>query len=29
MHKDLDFAENFIFSDLYSTNFMKNAGLRL
>jgi hypothetical protein len=28
MHKDLDFAENFIFSDLYSTNFMKNAGLK-
>ena len=28
MHKDLDFAENFIFSDLYSTNYKKNLGLK-
>lgn len=28
MHKNLDFAENFIFSDLYSTNYKKNLGLK-
>ena len=28
MHKNLDFAENFIFSDIYSTNYEKNFGIK-
>jgi hypothetical protein len=28
MHKDLNFAENFIFSDIYTTNYEKNFGIK-